>query len=98
MGLALSAQPSVHGSVGIYIIHIRRSYKEANAADLSDEVQEAACRALLPVGADVRVVSDSGGHHSGGTADRDGYQAMLAALVRARWRASPSTISRVSPG
>jgi DNA invertase Pin-like site-specific DNA recombinase len=64
-----------------YIIYVRRSYKEATAADVSDEMQEAACRALLPAGASVRVISDSGGHNSGYTADRDGYQALLAAVA-----------------
>ncbi len=44
-------------------------------------MQEAACRALLPPGAAVRVISDSGGHNSGFTADRDGYQALLAAVA-----------------
>ncbi len=65
-----------------YIIYVRRSYKEATAADLSDELQEVACRALLLDGAPVRVISDSGGHHSGASADRDGYQALLASLSR----------------
>jgi DNA invertase Pin-like site-specific DNA recombinase len=60
---------------------IRRSYKEATAADVSDEMQEAACRALLPAGASVRVISDSGGHQSGFTAARDGYQALLGAVA-----------------
>jgi DNA invertase Pin-like site-specific DNA recombinase len=44
-------------------------------------MQEAACRALLPPGAAVRVISDSGGHNSGFTADRDGYQALLHAVA-----------------
>ncbi len=44
-------------------------------------MQEAACRALLPGGAAIRVISDSGGHNSGHTADRDGYQALLAAVA-----------------
>jgi DNA invertase Pin-like site-specific DNA recombinase len=64
-----------------HLIYVRRSYKEANAADLSDEMQEAACRALLPPGASVRVISDSGGHQSGSTAARNGYQALLAAVA-----------------
>jgi DNA invertase Pin-like site-specific DNA recombinase len=81
MGLALPAQPSVHGPVAKHVIYVRRSYKEATAADVSDEHQEAACRALLPAGASVRVISDSGGHQSGSTAARDGYQALLAALA-----------------
>ncbi|MFV2063342.1 MAG: recombinase family protein [Chloroflexota bacterium] len=81
MGLAFAAGQSVHRPVGKHIIYVRRSYKEHTAADISDEMQEAACRALLPVGARVRVISDSGGHHSGASADRDGYRALLAALA-----------------
>jgi DNA invertase Pin-like site-specific DNA recombinase len=67
--------------MAVSIIYVRHSYKEASAADVSDEMQEAACRALLPAGTSIRVISDSGGHNSGFTADRDGYQALLAALA-----------------
>ncbi len=81
MGLAIVARQSVHGPVSQHVIYVRRSYKEATAADVSDELQEAACRALLPVGASVRVISDSGGHQSGFSAERDGYQALLAAVA-----------------
>jgi DNA invertase Pin-like site-specific DNA recombinase len=81
MGLAILAPQSVHGPVAQYLIYVRRSYKEATAADVSDEMQEAACRALLPAGAAVRVISDSGGHQSGFSAARDGYQALLAAVA-----------------
>lgn len=81
MGLALMAKQSVHAAVGQHVIYVRRSYKEATAADVSDELQEAACRALLPPGASVRVISDSGGHQSGFSAARDGYQALLAAVA-----------------
>jgi DNA invertase Pin-like site-specific DNA recombinase len=81
MGLAVLAEPSVHGPMVQHLIYVRRSYKEATAADVSDEMQEAACRALLPVGAAVRVISDSGGHQSGATAARNGYQALLAAVA-----------------
>ena len=81
MGLAVTAEKSVHGPMAQHLIYVRRSYKEANAADLSDEMQEAACRALLPPGASVRVISDSGGHQSGSTAARNGYQALLAAVA-----------------
>jgi DNA invertase Pin-like site-specific DNA recombinase len=79
--LALAAEQSIHGPVTQHIIYVRRSYKEATAADVSDEMQEAACRALLPAGAPVWVISDSGGHHSGFTAARDGYQALLGAVA-----------------
>ncbi len=80
MALALVPRPSVHVGVAQHVIYVRRSYKEATAADLSDEMQEAACRAVLPLGASVRVISDSGGHQSGFSAARDGYQALLRAL------------------
>ena len=79
--LALTARQSVHGPMAVSIIYVRHSYKEASAADVSDEMQEAACRALLPAGTSIRVISDSGGHNSGFIADRDGYQALLAALA-----------------
>jgi DNA invertase Pin-like site-specific DNA recombinase len=81
MTLAIAADPRIHGRVVQYLIYVRRSYKEATAADVSDELQEAACRALLPAGASVRVISDSGGHQSGHTAARDGYQALLRAVA-----------------
>jgi DNA invertase Pin-like site-specific DNA recombinase len=81
MGLAMSPEQSVHGPMAQHVIYIRRSYKEATAADVSDEHQEAACRRLLPPGATVRVISDSGGHQSGFSAARDGYQALLAAIA-----------------
>ncbi len=81
MALAVSARPSVHVAVAQYVIYIRRSFKEATAADVSDELQEAACRAVLPGGATARVISDSGGHQSGYSSARDGYQALLRALA-----------------
>jgi DNA invertase Pin-like site-specific DNA recombinase len=81
MGLANSATQSVHAVMPQPVIYVRRSYKEATAADVSDEHQEAACRSLLPAGAAVRVISDSGGHQSGFSAARDGYRALLAALA-----------------
>src|SRR6266566_3269739 len=64
MGLALVSAQSVHAPMAQHLIYVRRSYKEATAADVSDEMQEAACRALLPASAAVRVISDSGGHQS----------------------------------
>jgi DNA invertase Pin-like site-specific DNA recombinase len=81
MTLAITARPSVHATVATHLIYVRRSYKEATAADVSDEMQEAACRALVPVGAPVRVICDSGGHQSGYSADRDGYRALLQAIA-----------------
>ena len=81
MGLAFASHRSVHADVAQHLIYVRRSYKEATAADVSDEMQEAACRAVLPTGASIRVISDSGGHQSGFSAARDGYQALLAAVA-----------------
>jgi DNA invertase Pin-like site-specific DNA recombinase len=81
IGLAIVAEPSVHSNVAQHLIYVRRSYKEATAADVSDEMQEAACRAILPPGAPVRVISDSGGHQSGFSAARDGYQTLLQAVA-----------------
>ena len=81
MSPALAAKQSVHAGVGQYLIYVRRSYKEATAADVSDEMQEAACRALLPPGASVRVISDSGGHQSGFSAARGGYQALVQTVT-----------------
>ena len=80
MSLAILPQQSVHRAVPRFAIYVRRSYKETTAADVSDEAQEAACRALLPAGATAVVISDSGGHHSGATTKRDGYQELLARL------------------
>src|SRR5665811_849601 len=81
MGLAVAAEQSVHGRVTQHLIYVRRSCKGATDADVSDEVQEAACRAILPAGASVRVISDSGGHQSGSTAARRGYRALVFALA-----------------
>ena len=85
MSLALAARQSVHGVMAmpvIWIVYVRRSQKGATDADISDEVQEAACRRIAPPGVRVRVISDSGGHNSGYSDDRDGYQALLAAIAR----------------
>lgn len=80
IGIAMTARQSVRGVMAAHLIYVRRSYKEATAADLSDEMQEAACRRGLPPGGSVRVISDSGGHQSGYSAARDGYQALLQAV------------------
>jgi site-specific DNA recombinase len=61
-----------------YLIYVRRSYKRADAADVSDETQEQVARSLLPPGATVEVIRDSGGHNSGATGDREGYQRLIA--------------------
>ncbi len=79
--LALSGCQSVHVPVATHLIYVRRSYKEATAADVSDELQEAACRALVPAGAPVRVISDSGGHQSGYSAEREGWKTLLATVA-----------------
>jgi len=63
-----------------WYVYVRRSWKEASAADVSDEQQEASARALIPAGATVVVISDSGGHNSGRTESRDGYQELIAAV------------------
>jgi DNA invertase Pin-like site-specific DNA recombinase len=58
--------------------------KRADAAAVSDEAQEAAARSMIPVDATVEVIRDSGGHRSGATTERDGYQDMLARLRSGR--------------
>ncbi len=67
-----------------YIVYVRRSYKrdkdgeyQGRSADVSDETQEQVARSLIPAGAAVEVIRDTGGHQSGATDDRDGYQAMI---------------------
>jgi DNA invertase Pin-like site-specific DNA recombinase len=64
--------------VSHYAIYVRRSYKRADAADVSDATQLAAARALLPRDATFEVISDSGGHRSGYTSDRAGYQLLIS--------------------
>lgn len=66
----------------VWVVYIRRSYKRIDSADVSDEQQETAARALVPAGCAIKVISDSGGHQSGASADREGYQLLLE-LVRA---------------
>jgi DNA invertase Pin-like site-specific DNA recombinase len=63
-----------------FAIYTRRSYKRADAADVSDETQLAAARSLLPAGAIFEVISDSGGHRSGYSDDRAGYQRLIAKI------------------
>ena len=63
-----------------FAIYVRRSYKRADAADVSDETQLAAAKALLPAGATFEVISDSGGHRSGYSDDRAGYQRLIAKI------------------
>jgi DNA invertase Pin-like site-specific DNA recombinase len=66
-----------HPSAGQYLIYVRQSYRRDSDADVSEEQQEAAARRLIPSGAGVEVISDAGGHQSGATANRDGYQMLL---------------------
>ena len=67
-------------SVARWVVYVRRSYRRADSAAVSDEAQEAAARSLIPRDAEVDVIRDSGGHRSGATTDRDGYQELLARL------------------
>jgi DNA invertase Pin-like site-specific DNA recombinase len=60
-----------------YLVYLRQSYRRDSDAEVSEEQQEAAARRLLPAGATAEVIRDTGGHNSGATANRDGYQTML---------------------
>jgi site-specific DNA recombinase len=65
------------------LIYVRQSYRrrgENADADVSPEAQEKAARAALPTGASAEVISDTGGHRSGRTDARDGYQELLRRL------------------
>jgi DNA invertase Pin-like site-specific DNA recombinase len=64
-----------------YVVYIRRSMKALGDADVSDDTQEAVARGRIPAGAEVEVIRDSGGHQSGFSDDRSGYQRLLT-LVR----------------
>lgn len=69
----------------LWVIYVRRSYKKAEGGDVSDEQQEAPIpRALVPAGYRCLVISDSGGHQSGASADREGYQQLLALVASGR--------------
>ena len=68
------------GDDGQLLVYIRRSYRRADAADVSDETQEQVARAMLPPGATVRVICDSGGHQSGATDLRSGYQELITRI------------------
>ena len=60
-----------------YLVYVRQSYRRDSDAEVSDGAQEAAARRLLPAGAGVEVIRDTGGHQSGATANRDGYRELL---------------------
>ena len=65
----------------LWVVYIRRSYKRADSGDVSDEQQEAAARALVPASERCLVISDSGGHQSGASAEREGYQKLLSLVA-----------------
>lgn len=60
-----------------FLVYVRRSYRPNGAPDISDEAQVEAAVAMLPKGATHEVIADSGGHHSGRTANRDGYRELV---------------------
>jgi DNA invertase Pin-like site-specific DNA recombinase len=67
-----------------YLVYVRQSYRRIgdNAdADVSPEAQEKAARRALPEGSTAEVIADSGGHRSGRTDDRDGYQQLIRRLA-----------------
>lgn len=63
-----------------YLVYVRRSVVRSGDPDVSDDVQLAAARAMLPAGATHEVLTDSGGHHSGRTDARDGFQELVARI------------------
>lgn len=67
-----------------FLIYVRRSVVRAGDADVSDEIQVSAARAMLPTGATFEILTDSGGHHSGRTDARDGFQELLARIAGGR--------------
>ena len=68
------------GTVAHFAVYVRRSYKRADAADVSDETQIAAAKSLIPAGATCEVITDSGGHRSGYSDDRAGYQRLITKI------------------
>jgi DNA invertase Pin-like site-specific DNA recombinase len=66
---------------GDWLVYVRRSYKRVDDADISDEQQEKSARSLVPKGAHVEVIRDSGGHQSGASAERDGYRHLQARVA-----------------
>jgi DNA invertase Pin-like site-specific DNA recombinase len=60
-----------------FLVYVRRSYRPNGAPDISDEMQVAAALSMLPADATHEVIADSGGHHSGRTDRRDGYQELI---------------------
>jgi DNA invertase Pin-like site-specific DNA recombinase len=71
------AGPTRPGAVSHFLVYVRRSYRPNGAPDISDEMQVAAALSMLPADATHEVIADSGGHHSGRTDRRDGYQELI---------------------
>lgn len=63
--------------VSHFLVYVRRSNRPNGAPDVSDEAQIEAALAMIPRDATHEVVADSGGHHSGRTEARDGYQELI---------------------
>ena len=66
---------------GTFLIYVRQSYHRAADADVSPEAQEAAAVARLPAGASHEVILDVGGHRSGRTDRRPGFQRLLQRIA-----------------
>ena len=71
-------------SGAVWAGYIRRSVKKDDDADISDDVQREVITRRVPPGAEIEWFIDSGGHNSGFTDQRPGYQRMLAALRQGR--------------
>ena len=64
-----------------FLVYVRQSYHRAADADVSPEQQEAAAVARLPAGAAHEVIRDVGGHRSGRTDRRPGFQRLLQRIT-----------------
>ncbi len=67
-----------------FLIYVRQSYRRTGTnedADVSPETQEKAARRVIPEGATAELIADSGGHRSGRTDERDGYQLLIRRLA-----------------
>jgi DNA invertase Pin-like site-specific DNA recombinase len=67
--------------VSTYLVYVRQSYHRSGDADVSPEQQEAAARAIIPDGSAVEVIRDIGGHRSGRTDRRPGFQALMRRIA-----------------
>ncbi len=72
---------SKRSDAGTYLIYVRQSYHRAADADVSPEAQEAAAVARLPAGASHEVIRDVGGHRSGRSDRRPGFQRLLQRIA-----------------